>query len=60
MVNLTTKKIVDELLGTSRRDGLTRTLICTLAYIPHGSCTLYSKNALKPHNLLVNMLTRYE
>ena len=42
MVNLTTKKIVDELLGTNKRVGLNRTLICTLAYIPHGSCTLFS------------------
>ena len=34
-------RIVDKFLGTSRRDGLTRTLVC----IPYGSCTLYSNHA---------------
>ena len=41
-------KIVDELLGTSRRDGLTQTLKCTLAFIPQGNLI-----TLKPYNLLI-------
>ena len=43
--------LVDKLLGTSRRDGLTRTLACTLA------CTLHSlktSQAKRPYNLITS------